>query len=308
MATSPVSSLEALLRGDEFDGDVRFDEPLSRHTTYHIGGPARYFVTANSIEALEAVVRSCEAEGVPWEVAGKGSNLLVADEGFPGAIITLGRDFRSMRFGEESNLLVAGAGVVLATVVREARDRGLSGLEFAVGTPGTIGGALRMNAGTRTQWIGGIVASVTTLRRGVGIVRTDGSALEWGYRTSPFASDEIVLDCELRLTPMDPAVIRGKMEVLLQRRHETQPFSQPSCGSVFRNPEGFSVGEMIEQVGMKGVRCGGAQVSEVHANFIVNTGDATANDVRTLIDSIKTKVSQAYGIELQPEVKFLGFA
>lgn len=301
-------ALAALLQDDAFDGEVRYDEPMSRHTTYRIGGPANYYVIAGSIAALASVVDACEAEGIPWVVVGKGSNLLVADEGYPGVVLTLGRDFRSMRFDEESNCLVAGGGVVLASAVREARDRGLSGLEFAVGTPGTIGGALRMNAGTRTDWIGETVVSVTTLQPGVGVSCKKGSDLAWGYRFSSFASDEIVLECVLQLKPVDSCAIRAKMETLLERRHNAQPFTQPSCGSVFRNPDNASVGELIERAGLKGVRIGGAQVSEVHANFIVNTGGATAHDVRALIELIKTKVSQEYGIELQPEVKFLGFA
>lgn len=308
MTARHASALEALLVDDAFDGDVYPNEPMARHTTYRIGGPARFFLNVGGIGALSRVVTVCEAEGIPWEVVGRGSNLLVADEGFPGVIMTLGRDFRSMRFDEETNRLVVGAGASLSSTVQEAYRRNMAGLEFAVGTPGTIGGALRMNAGTRTEWIGQSVVSATTLVHGVGLARKEASELSWGYRQSPFSSDEIVLECELQLKPVDPVYIRGKMEALLSKRRKSQPLSQPSCGSVFRNPEGMSVGEMIEQVGLKGATCGGAQISEVHANFIVNTGSATASDVRALMDMIKTKVSQAYGIELQPEVKFLGFA
>lgn len=308
MTARHTTALEALLVDDAFDGDVSFNEPMARHTTYHIGGPARFFVNVGSIGALAKVVGAAEDDGVPWEVVGRGSNLLVADGGFPGVIMTLGRDFRSMRFDEETNRLVVGAGVSLSAAVQEAFGRNMAGLEFAVGTPGTVGGALRMNAGTRSEWLGQSVVSVTTFRRGMGLVRKQGSELVWGYRQSPFASDEVVLECELQLKLADPVYIRGKMEALLNKRRKSQPLSQPSCGSVFRNPEGASVGELIEQAGLKGATVGGAQVSEVHGNFIVNKGGATAKDVCALMDLIRTRVSQAYGIELQPEVRFLGFA
>lgn len=308
MTARHAQALEALLVDEGFDGDVYPNEPMARHTTYRIGGPARFYVCVGSIGALKQVVEVCEEEGVPWEVVGKGSNLLVSDEGYPGVIMTLGRDFRAMRFEEESNRLAVGAGVSLSAAVQEAYIRSMAGLEFAVGTPGTIGGALRMNAGTRTEWISQSVVSVTTLRRGEGLRRWEGDDLVWGYRTSPFASDDIILECELQLEPADPVYIRGKMEARLSRRRKSQPLSQPSCGSVFRNPDGMSVGEMIERVGLKGAAVGGARISEVHSNFIVNDGGAAASDVRALMDMVKTKVSQAYGIELQPEVRFLGFA
>ena len=201
-----------------------------------------------------------------------------------------------------------GAGVPLSSVVQEAFRRSLAGFEFAVGTPGTVGGALRMNAGSRDEWIGSRVVSVTTLSPGKGLVRRDGDQIAWGYRSSSFASDEVIVECELSVEPADPFFIRGKMEAPHARRKKTQPLSLPSCGSVFRNPEGAPVGALIEEAGLKGLRIGGAQVSEVHANFIVNTGDATARDVLELINLVKTKVYETYGIELQPEVRFLGFA
>mgnify|MGYP002230908423 FL=1 len=152
------------------------------------------------------------------------------------------------------------------------------------------------------------MVSVTTLSPGKGLVRRDGDQIAWGYRSSSFASDEVIVECELSVEPADPFFIRGKMEASHARRKKTQPLSLPSCGSVFRNPEGAPVGALIEEAGLKGLRIGGAQVSEVHANFIVNTGDATARDVLELINLVKTKVYETYGIELQPEVRFLGFA
>ncbi len=293
---------------DRFDGDVYPSEPMARHTMYRIGGPARFYVQVASVGALARLVEVCERTGVPWTVVGRGSNLLVADEGFPGVVVTLGRDFRTCRYDEGSQRFCVGAGVPLSSVVQEAFRRSLAGLEFAVGTPGTVGGALRMNAGSRDEWIGARVASVTTFSPGAGLARRSGDEIAWGYRTSSFLPDEVIVECELSVEPADPFFIRGKMEASLARRKKTQPLTDPSCGSVFRNPEGESAGSLVERAGLKGARLGGAQVSELHANFIVNTGDATARDVKDLIELVQAKVSETYGIELQPEVRFLGFA
>lgn len=302
-----ASPLQALLVDDRFDGDIYPNEPMARHTSYRIGGPARFYVRVNSVGALTRLVDVCQKEGVPWAMVGRGSNLLVADEGFAGVAISLGRDFRAMRVDEERRCIVAGAGVMLSAVVQEAFKRSLAGLEFAVGTPGTVGGALRMNAGSRGEWIGSRVVTVTTFRPEEGMVRRRGTDLAWGYRTSSFAPDEALVECELAVEPADPFYIRGKMEANLARRKKTQPVNEASCGSVFRNPEGCSAGELIESLGLKGHRVGGAQVSQTHANFIVNTGQASARDVLELIEHIQTKVNEAHGIQLTPEVRFLGF-
>lgn len=308
MTARHASPLDALLVDDAFDGDVYPGEPMRRHTMYRIGGPARFYVQVASVGALRHLIEVCDATGTPWVAVGRGSNLLVADEGFDGVAIALGRDFRGMRFDEESCRFVVGSGVPLSTVVQEAFRRSLSGLEFAVGTPGTVGGALRMNAGTRNAWVGERVASVTTLSAREGLRRRAGSEIAWGYRSSSFSDDEVVVECELSVKPDDPFHLRGKMEASHARRKKTQPLTLPSCGSVFRNPEGASAGQLIEAVGLKGARVGDAQVSNVHANFIVNLGHARARDVMELIETAKAKVREAYGIELQPEVRFLGFA
>lgn len=303
-----ASALGSLLVDDRFDGEMYPNEPMSRHTTYRIGGPARYLVRVDSVGALRRVIECAAACDAPWTVVGRGSNLLVADAGFKGVVITLGRDFRAMRFAEDEMRFHVGAGVPLSQVVQEAFRRSLAGLEFAVGTPGTIGGALRMNAGSRDEWLGQRVVSVTTYSPQQGMARRSGSEIAWGYRSSSFRPDEVLVECELAVEPADPFFIRGKMEASLARRKKTQPMGAPSCGSVFKNPEGESAGRLIEAVGMKGARIGGAQVSDVHANFIVNTGNASASDVMELIATIQAKVKEAYGIELTPEVRFLGFA
>lgn len=307
MSARHATPLQALLVDDAFDGDIYPREPMARHTTYRIGGPARFYVRVGSLGALTRLVGVCADQGIPWVVAGRGSNLLVADEGFPGVVISLGRDFRTLRFDEEAGRFYAGAGVMLSAVVQEAFQRSLAGFEFAVGTPGTVGGAIAMNAGSRDEWIGARVASVTTLAPGRGLVRRLGEEVEWSYRSCSLPRDEVVVECELTASKADPFYIRGKMEANLARRKKSQPLSEPSCGSVFRNPEGVSAAALIEGLGLKGERIGGAQVSLAHANFIVNTGDATARDVRDLIELIQEKVEKAHGIKLTPEVRFLGF-
>ncbi len=300
-----ASPLQSLLVDDRFDGDVYPNEPMSRHTTYRIGGPARFFVRANSIGALTGLIDVCAAEGVPWVMVGRGSNVLVADEGFAGVVVALGRDFRSSRF--ENGRFMVGAGATLSSVVQDAFRRNLGGFEFAVGTPGTVGGALRMNAGSRDEWIGERVASVTTYRPGCGLVRRRASELSWGYRVSSFAPDEAILECELLAEAADPFKVRDKMEENLARRQQTQPLSLPTCGSVFKNPEGASVGRLVEELGLKGTQIGGARVSDVHGNFIVNAGQATAADVRALMDHVRRCVAATFGINLVPEVRLVGF-
>ena len=296
-----ASPVQSLLVDDRFDGDVYAHEPLSRHTTYRIGGPARFFVRANSVGALTGLVDVCAAEGTPWVVLGRGSNVLVADGGFPGVAIVLGRDFRTLRFDDDR--FIVGAGASLSAVVQEAFKRAIGGFEFAVGTPGTVGGALRMNAGTADEWIGQRVVSVTTYRPGRGLARRRGDEIAWGYRMSSFAPDEVVLECELAAEAADPYRVRDKMEGNLARRKGCQPLSEPTCGSVFKNPEGGSAGRLIEGAGLKGAEVGGAKVSELHGNFIVNRGGATAADVRALMERVRAAVLAGAGIELVPEVR-----
>lgn len=303
-----ASPLETLLISETFDGEVAFNEPLSRHTTYRIGGPASYFVQAHSLNALRRTIECAQQTGLAWTVLGKGSNVLASDDGFAGAVITLGRDFRSCSYDAEAKRIIAGAGAALSSVVQLALRNSLAGMEFAVGTPGTVGGALRMNAGTRNDWISGQLANVTTFSARKGLVFYRASDLEWGYRKSSFEPDEVILECELAVEPADEFYIRAKMEASLRKRKESQPLAEPTCGSVFKNPEGASVARLIEESGLKGACLGQAVVSDKHANFIVNAGGATAADVVGLMDTIQTKVFRDHGIKLQPEVQFLGFA
>ena len=288
-------------------GPVIAGERMARHTSFRIGGPAALYVTCDTYADLRATNDILRAEGVPWVIMGRGSNVLVSDAGYEGAVIVLGREFRRFTLDDEGRLH-AGAGAVLQRVVTEAFDRGLSGLEFAVGVPGTVGGAVSMNAGTATQWIGGVVDHVVTFRPGEGLVRYEGHDVGWFYRGTDLPPREIVLEAALTLRPGDAALVKRTMEGMLERRKASQPFDAPSCGSVFRNPPDAKAAQLIESCGLKGYTRGRAQVSQRHANFIVNLGGATAADVTAVIVHVLNRVRECHGIELRPEVKFLGFS
>ena len=289
------------------DTDLIEQESLARHTSYRIGGKADLFLVCHSYHALRRALDVLTEEDVPWVIIGKGSNLLVADEGYRGAVVTLGREFSRMICADDGVTLTVGAGVILARLVNEALSRGLTGLEFAVGIPGTVGGAVSMNAGTRTEWMGSVIEDVLTLKPGVGLRHYSHDDVFWGYRSCTLPRDEIVLEATVKLAPGDKAQIRSRMERSLDRRRKSQPLGSACCGSVFKNPLDMSVGKMIEDCGLKGFSVGGAEVSPIHGNFIVNTGTARAEDVAAVIKKVHEEVRKAYGVELQPEVKFLGF-
>ena len=291
------------LRG-ALSGSVRRDEPLARHSTFRIGGPAALLVDCATVADLTLATTVLAEENVAWTVLGKGSNILAADSGYDGAVITLGRDFK--RHALEGEHLRTGAGVILAAIVNDAFSAGRTGLEFAVGIPGTVGGALAMNAGSRDEWIGAVVESVTLFVPGQGLVGVRGPEVAWGYRRSGLATRGIIVETALRIEEGDEVHIRRTMEANLRRRKRNQPLGVPSVGSVFVNPEGDSAGRLIQASGLKGSRVGGATVSDVHANFIVNTGGATAADVLELIGLIRDTVKDMHDIELRPEVRFLG--
>jgi len=285
-------------------GEVREREPMARHTTFRIGGPADLYVTCDTIADLSETVRLCSQEDIEWTVVGKGSNLLVSDAGYRGAVITLGREFKAHSVQESD--IKAGGACILAYIVQDAFSRGLGGLEFAVGIPGTVGGALAMNAGSSGVWMDSIVESVTLFIPGSGLERLRGSEIAWGYRMSGLPARGVIVETVLKLRQDDRARIRSEMEQSLDRRKTTQPLGKPCAGSVFTNPEGDSAGRLIEAAGLKGTRLGGARVSDIHANFIVNEGGATASDVVGLIRKIQMAVKDTHGIELTPEVRLVG--
>jgi len=285
-------------------GEVHRDEPMGRHTSFRIGGPADLHLVCDTLADVALATDVLADEGVPFTVLGKGTNVLVADAGYRGAVLVLGREFK--RHVVRDDTVHAGAACILAYLVRDAFSQGLAGLEFAVGVPGTLGGALAMNAGTREAWIGSITESVTLYAPAEGLLRLRGAEIPWGYRASGLPTRGVIVESVLRLLPAERITIQTAMEQSLRRRKATQPLSAPSAGSVFVNPEGDSAGRLIESAGLKGLRLGGARVSDVHANFIVNDGGATAADVVGLISKIRTSVRDRHGIELRPEIRFLG--
>ena len=297
--------LACALRQD-LDGPCKRNEPLRNHTSFRIGGPAALWIEADSLADLRRAHEVATRHGLPIAVLGRGTNILASDAGFAGICVILGPSFRKSTLGEDAKSLTAGAGILLTRLVQEAQTAALSGLEFAVGIPGTLGGALAGNVGTRDQWIAPLVREVTVYSLEGGLQLLRGDDISWGYRRSSLRDAVTILDARLALTPGDAALIALRLEGALTRRKATQPLFVPNAGSVFKNPEGASVGTLIEQAGLKGLRFGGAQVSELHANFIVNTGGAKAAEVMELIKVIRDKVQDSYGIELQPEIRFLG--
>lgn len=292
-------------------GTVLYNESMARHTSYRIGGPAALYVECVTISDISRSLDVIHEHGLAWCVIGKGSNLLVSDEGFNGVVLTLGSEFKNFSFPDEEvgqSLLVSGGGTILSNLVQSAFKAGYSGLEFCVGVPGTLGGALFMNAGSGEESIGSIVESVTVLHPDEGLKRYDFATLPWHYRSSGIPVGEVIVEAQLRLKKGNLSAIRSKMEDSLRRRRKSQPLSKPSAGSVFRNPPGDAAGRMIESLGLKGFSVGGAMVSEVHANFIVNENGASAADVVNIIRHVQQKVKEEYGWELQPEVRFIGFS
>lgn len=287
--------------------DVCANERLSRHTTYRIGGPAELFVTCHSYAALCKTVRVLAEEGVDWVILGKGSNVLASDAGYKGAVIVLDGEFGRVSVDAGEGLVTAGAGALLSRVVNEAYRAGLSGLECCAGIPGTVGGAVSMDAGSRREWIGSRVRDVVVLRPGAGMHRYGGGEVEWGYRSTSIPTSEIVLEATFELEPRAKESIQFDMEQRITRRKSSQPVGKPCCGSVFRNPTDGSAGALVEAAGLKGCTCGRAQVAPEHANFVVNTGGATAADVVSLIGLMHDTVLEQSGVDLLCEVKLLGF-
>ena len=301
MAEAPRAALAQAL-GER----VQFDAPMARHTSLRIGGPADAFVTPADRGELGAVLAVCREHGLRHTVVGAGFNCLVADEGIDGVVITL-RKFRGLE--ERSGPSIhAEAGVSHSAVTRFCLDRGLSGMEFAAGIPGTVGGWIMMNAG-----IGVREQKDVTLEVGIvtpdepGEKRIPRSALDFRYRElRGLPADAVVVSALFSVEVSSREAIKAEVDRLLSRRSATQPLDVPSCGSVFRNPEGDFAGRLIEAAGLRGERIGGAEISPVHANFIANVGGATAKDVLALIESARTRVQKECGVELQTEVKLLG--
>ena len=288
-------------------GEVRVDEPLKRHTTYRIGGPADLFVLPACVEDVLWTLRLSREAGATVFVMGAGSNLLVSDRGVRGVVLCLGQAMGRVEF--EGERVRACAGVLLPRLAKLAAGRGLSGLEWAGGVPGTVGGAVAMNAGAHGSDTSRSLVAAHLASSDGELVVCPGEELGFEYRKSRLvrAGGYVVVAAEFRLEPGSVLEIEGRMKEFAARRRRTQPLGLPSSGSVFKNPPGDYAGRLIEAASLKGTRVGGAQVSTVHANFIVNTGDASADDVRRLIELVRRRVKEEFGVTLELEVELVGW-
>lgn len=281
------------------------EEAMSQHTTFKIGGPADYFLMPDKGEDVGRVIKICKEKEIPYFILGNGSNLLVGDGGYRGAVIQIYRNMSSVTV--EGNEITAQAGALLSAVAAAAKNASLTGFEFAGGIPGTIGGAVVMNAGAYGGEMKDVLTEVTVMNAEGDIFTLPTEELELGYRISIIkTAGYIVLEAKIRLKEGDPEVIRETMKDLTIRRTTKQPLEYPSAGSTFKRPEGYFAGKLIMDSGLAGYQVGGAQVSEKHCGFVINAGDATARDVRTLMDNVRDIVYKKYGVTLEPEVKFLG--
>ncbi len=281
------------------------EEPMKKHTTFRIGGPAEYLILPQTTEEIADVIKLCRQEEIPWYIVGNGSNLLVADEGVRGVVIQLLRNFNQIQ--AEGCQIRMQAGAQNAAVAKRALDASLTGFEFAAGIPGTIGGAVVMNAGAYGGEMKDILKEVTVLDPN-GMIRTiPAEELELGYRTSIIArKGYVVLEAVIVLKTGDPKEIKAAMDELKEKRVTKQPLEYPSAGSTFKRPEGYFAGKLIMDAGLRGFSVGGAQISEKHCGFVINKGNATAKDVTELMDETKKIVMEKFGVALEPEVKRLG--
>lgn len=302
----PVQTIEQQLKQAGIT-DVLTNEPLAKYTTWRVGGAADWFIYPKSKEQLQRTMQILYQAGkIPWYVIGRGSNLLVRDGGIRGAVIRLGEGLDHLQI--EGNRITAGGGYSFVRLSGRAAKAGLTGLEFASGVPGTVGGAIYMNAGAHGSDVSKTFVSAEVVRETGEIEIMDREDLNFRYRTTSLQEDKrgIVAEATFQLEVGDPDKIMADVRSFKDRRRRTQPLQYPCAGSVFRNPPGHYAGNLIESAGLKGYRIGDAEVSELHANFIINRGEATAHDVLTLISEIQKIVKEKHGIDLQTEVRIVG--
>ena len=299
-----MERLEKRLRERCPEIELRLNEPMAKHTTFRVGGPVALMALPKNQGEAKAAVKAAQEMNVRPFFLGNGSNLLVADEGYPGFVMKLTWDFDEIR--EVNRGLEAGGAVLLSRLSNAALGRGLTGLEFAGGIPGSVGGAVTMNAGAYGGEMAQVLEEVTFLDEEGEVRALPASACGFGYRSSVFASRRfLILKARCRLELGDPAVIKARMDELAAKRREKQPLKYPSAGSMFKRPPGHFAAALIDQCGLKGLTVGGAQVSEKHAGFVVNRGGATCADVLELVDQVKERVLAQTGVELEMEVKVL---
>ena len=290
------------LLGEE---NVKVNEPMKRHTTFRIGGPADYFLLPSSSEEVKGIIEICKEEALPYFILGNGSNLLVSDDGYRGVIIQLYRNYGEISV--EGNMICANAGALLSQIASAAKNASLTGFEFAGGIPGTLGGAVVMNAGAYGGEMKNVLKEVTVMTGDGEVITLPAEKLEMGYRTSIVKKNGyLVLSAVLMLEEGDQEAIKARMKELTEQRVSKQPLEFPSAGSTFKRPEGYFAGKLIMDAGLRGYQTGGAQVAEKHCGFVINKDNATAADVCRLMKDVQDKVKEQFGVTLEPEVKFLG--
>ena len=296
-----VEALQRFVPGE----NIRLQEPMAGHTTFRIGGPADCFLQIENEDQLKGVQHYLNLVGVPYFVLGNGSNLLVSDSGYRGIILQIGPKMSEIVVA--GGRMVAQAGALLSQAAHVAMEHGLTGLEFASGIPGTVGGGVMMNAGAYDGEMSQVVTQVRVISKDGETMELDRATMEFGYRTSTIRNNSfIVTEVTFELQKGDKDVIKARMEDLMVRRRDKQPLEYPSAGSTFKRPEGHFAGKLIADAGMRGFRIGGAEVSHKHCGFVVNTGSATAQDVRNVISEIQTRVKDKFRVDLETEVVFLG--
>lgn len=280
------------------------DKQLNKNTTFRVGGPARIFAVADSIHELHIIVGAAGDYELPLLLLGRGSNLLISDDGFPGMVLQLGREFQ--QHSVIGNEILSGAAVTLSNLVQTSLKHELQGLSFAIGIPGTLGAAVAINAGAYGSDMSGIVRQITIYTSDCRLKSLNHDEIGFYYRRTSLESRTIILEARLSLKTGRAEQIRSEMEINFRRRKESQPFGQPNAGSIFKNPDGAAAGKLIEEAGCKGWRIGGAEISEKHANFIINRGEASARDIYVLIKKVQSEVLAKSGVNLETEIKIVG--
>lgn len=295
-----ISKLKEIVDEDQ----IYIEEPMKSHTTFRIGGPADVLVTPR-LDQVKVLIDLCKKEAVPYTIIGNGSNLLVGDKGIRGVVIEFGRQAAEIVI--EGNSIVAQSGALLSKTAHAACEAGLSGMEFAAGIPGTIGGAVMMNAGAYGGEMKDIVTSVRVLTAEGELITVSGADMAFGYRHSKAMEENyVILSVCLQLKEDKKEDIRARMEELKKKRIEKQPLEYPSAGSTFKRPEGYFAGKLIMDAGLAGFCVGDAQVSEKHCGFVINKGQATAKDVTTLMEQVQDRVEERFKVRLEPEVRKIG--
>ena len=296
-----VDGIKKILPAEQF----YINEPMSKHTTFNIGGPADYLIFPGSMDQLQAVVKLMNQCDIPFTILGNGSNVLVLDKGIRGAVIKFHAPMSYKRC--EGNKIIAGAGAYLKHISQYAAENSLTGMEFACGIPGSLGGAVFMNAGAYDGEMKNVVKEVKTVTATGKVLTYGPDEFNFGYRHSVFqANGQAIAEITLELQPGNKEDIQAKMDDYTARRESKQPLEMPSAGSTFKRPEGYYAGTLIDSTGLKGLQVGGAQISTKHAGFVVNSGHATAQDVLDLIKEVQDRVYKEKGVKLYPEVRIIG--